>query len=98
MAKVAPTKPKISTTNMASGVVRPESAPSTSRSGYSLISNGKTDERADNKKNESAEKRKKEEKLKIKAEKEARKVRIIFLFSQKKKKKKTHKRSSLNKK
>lgn len=83
MSKVAPIKSKISATNMAIGPAtaiptRPESAPSTSRSSYSLLSSSKsaTDERADNKKNESAEKRKKEEKLKLKAEKEARKVML----------------------
>lgn len=48
---------------------------STSR-GLILLSNhcSKSDERADNRKNENTEKKKKEEKLKQKAEKDARKV------------------------
>lgn len=85
MSKVAPIKPKISATNMATGPptmmpTRSESAPSTSRTNYLLLSNNKsaTDERADNKKNESVEKRKKDEKLKLKTEKEARKVSFCF--------------------
>lgn len=53
--------------------------PSTSR-GLILLSNhcSKSDERADNRKNENTEKKKKEEKLKQKAEKDARKVQTCF--------------------
>lgn len=39
------------------------------------------EEKADNKKNESMERKKKEEKLKMKAEKEARKVTLCLSFS-----------------
>lgn len=39
------------------------------------------EEKADNKKNESMERKKKEEKLKMKAEKEARKVSLSLSFS-----------------
>lgn len=51
--------------------------PSTSR-GLILLNNhcSKSEERADNRKNENTEKKKKEEKLKQKAEKDARKVNI----------------------
>lgn len=86
MAKVAPTKPKINTTNMGAAAVTArsnEATPSTSRPNYSVINGGNratTDERADNKKNENMEKRKKEEKLKLKAEKEARKVTIYWMY------------------
>lgn len=55
--------------------------PSTSR-GLILLSNhcSKSEERADNRKNENTEKKKKEEKLKQKAEKDARKVRYIQIM------------------
>lgn len=66
-------KSPINTMNMAAGKDHP--IPSTSR-GLLLFSNScsKSDERADNRKNENTEKKKKEEKLKQKAEKDARKV------------------------
>lgn len=74
-SKVAPmnVKSPINTMNMVGKIDHP--VPSTSR-GLILLSNhcSKSDERADNRKNENTEKKKKEEKLKQKAEKDARKV------------------------
>ncbi|KAJ6646021.1 hypothetical protein Bhyg_01230 [Pseudolycoriella hygida] len=70
-SKVAPmnSKSPINTMNMV-GSKMDHPIPSTSRG---LLLLGKSDERADNRKNENTEKRKKEEKLKQKAEKDARK-------------------------
>lgn len=48
-----------------------------------LSSSINKEEKADNRKNESMEKKKKEEKLKIKAEKDARKVRDDFCYDYK---------------
>lgn len=75
-SKVAPmnVKSPINTMSMVNGKIDHQ-IPSTSR-GLILLSNhcSKSDERADNRKNENTEKKKKEEKLKQKAEKDARKV------------------------
>lgn len=80
-SKVAPmnVKSPINTMSMVGGKMD-HPIPSTSR-GLILLSNhcSKTDERADNRKNENTEKKKKEEKLKQKAEKDARKV-ILKVF------------------
>ncbi len=74
-SKVAPmnVKSPINTMSMVAGKLD-HPIPSTSR-GLILLSNhnSKSDERADNRKNENTEKKKKEEKLKQKAEKDARK-------------------------
>lgn len=92
-AKVAPIKPKSIPNISATPTIKTDAIPSTSRSAYYLSSdandvNSRTDERADNRKNENSERRKKDDKLKIKAEKEARKVWVpvkvenLYIYSE----------------
>lgn len=76
-------KSPINKTNMATGKTNINGA-STGTTPRVISSSINKEEKADNRKNESMEKKKKEEKLKIKTEKDARKVRDGFCYSNKK--------------
>lgn len=77
------TKSPINKTNMATGKTNINGASTTGTTPRVISSSINKEEKADNRKNESMEKKKKEEKLKIKTEKDARKVRNGFCYSEK---------------